>query len=491
MNTFDPKPITPEGPTPLIRQIPDAGPFPVAALGPLHEPAEAIARATEAPVAMCAASVLAATALAVQGHRDAETLSGTAPASLFLLTIAESGERKSTADRLAMRGVRDFEASLRADYDIARDRWRDASEVLKAARAKVVANKNADTASKRADLEDLGQEPPAPLKPHIVASAPTIEGITKHLPELRASLGIMTEEGGALIGGHSMKAENRLATCASLSAMWDGSPLDRWRAGDGVESYTGRRFSAHILIQPVAAEALLSDPMANGQGLLARFLTSKPASHIGMRLRMEKDAAAEAVIASFAARIQSLLSRDLPLVNGKRNELAPPILPLSAEARDVLTVFAREMEKAQAPGGPFEEARAFASKTAEHAARIAAVLTIYADPDAPEVTGETMTGAAELATFYANEAARLADAARVPPDVKEAERMRVWLREKWREPCISAAIAAQFGPFKVTDRARKALQRLQAHGYLIEDNGAEVAGKLRREAWRIVRRTES
>jgi hypothetical protein len=478
-------------PTPLIRDMPEAGPYPVAALGPLREPAEAIAAATEAPVAMCAASVLASAALAAQGHRDAETLNGTAPASLFLLTVAESGERKSTADRLAMRGVRDFEADLRTDHDIARDLWRDAHEVYRATRAKIVGDKKADAAAKRADLQALGPEPPAPIKPHIVASAPTIEGIVKHLPELRASLGIMTEEGGALIGGHSMKAENRLATCASFSAMWDGQPLDRWRAGDGVEAYTGRRFSAHILVQPVAAEALLSDPMANGQGLLARFLTCRPASRIGTRLRMERDAQADAAIARFAARIRSLLSRDLPLADGKRNELAPPVLPMSREARDVLTAFAREVEKAQAPGGPFEDARAFASKTAEHAARLAAVLTIYADPDAPEVAGETMAGATEIATFYANEAARLADAAIVPPEVADAERMRLWLLRSWGEPFISARAAAQRGPFKVTDRARKALRKLESHGWLIEANGAEVEGKPRREAWRIVREVQS
>ena len=491
MNAPKPIPFSPEGPTPLIRDIPEAAPYPVAALGPLREPAEAIATATEAPIAMCAASVLGSAALAVQGQRDAETLNGTAPASLFLLTVAESGERKSTADRLAMQGVRTFEADLRADYDTARDAWRDEHEVWKADRAKIIGDKKADSSAKRADLQAMGPEPLAPLKPHIVASAPTIEGVVKHLPELRASLGVMTEEGGALIGGHSMKVENRLATCAGFSAMWDGQTLDRWRAGEGVESYNGRRFSAHILVQPIAAEALLSDPMANGQGLLARFLTCRPASRIGLRLRMEKDVGAEAGIENFAGRIKSLLTRELPLADGTRNELAPPVLPMSQEARDLLADFAREVEKAQAPGGHFEDARAFASKTAEHAARIAAVLSIYADPDATHVVGETMVGAIEIATFYANEAVRLADAAIVPPEVADAERMRKWLLGSWGEPCISAGVAAQRGPFKVTDRARKALKRLQAHGWLVEDDGAEVAGKARKEAWRIVREVQT
>jgi hypothetical protein len=111
---------------------------------------------------MCAASVLASAALAAQGHRDAETLNGTAPASLFLLTVAESGERKSTADGFAMRGVRGFEADLRKDYDIERDLWRDAHEVWKATRAKILGDKKADSAAKRADLQALGPEQPAP-----------------------------------------------------------------------------------------------------------------------------------------------------------------------------------------------------------------------------------------------------------------------------------------------------------------------------------------
>lgn len=491
MNALKVKPFMLEGPTPLIREMPEAAPFPVAALGPLRTPAEAIATATEAPVAMCAASVLAAASLAAQGHRDATTLIGTTPAGLFLLTVAGSGERKSTADRLAMQGAREFEKDLRINYQIQLDQWRDVHEVWKASRAKILADRKADSTSKRVDLKALGPEPPPPLKPHIVASAPTIEGIVKHLPELRASLGIMTEEGGALIGGHAMKAENRLATCASFSAMWDGAPLDRWRAGDGVESYIGRRFSAHILVQPVAAEVLLSDPMASGQGLLARFLTCRPPSRIGTRLRMEQDAQAEADIEHFAARIRSLLSRELPLADGTRNELIPTPLPLSVEARTVLTDFAREVEKAQGPGGPFENARAFASKTAEHAARIAAVLTIFADPNTPEVSAEIMFGATELARYYANEAVRLADAAIVPPEVADAEQVRKWLLRAWREPCISAAIAAQSGPFKVTDRSRKALNLLQEHGWLIRENGAEVAGKIRVEAWRIVRGDQS
>lgn len=487
MNAPEPQPFETEGPQPLIREMPEPEPFPMEALGPLRSAAEAIASATEAPPALCAASVLAAAALAVQGHRDVETLGGPRPASLFLLTVAESGERKSTADKLAMRGVRNFETSLRPEYDEAREAHQRDLAIWEKRRAAILKGADKEPVATRADLLDLGPEPEPPLRPGIVTGSATVEGIVKHLPDLRASLGIMTDEGGLMIGGHSMRAENRLNTLSTLAAMWDGSTLDRWRAGDGIASHEGRRFSAHLLIQPSAAEDFLADPLANGQGLLARFLTCRPASHIGTRLRLTSDAAAMALIYHFAERIEGLLARPLALADGRRNELAPPVLALDPDARAVLTDFARAVESAQAPGGPFEDARAFASKTAEHAARLAAVQTVFADPEAMTVKGDTMAEAVALATFYANEAARLLNAAVIPPHVADAERMRKWLLHSWPEDFISARAAARLGPFKLTERSRKALGLLKGHNWLVDAPGAEVGGKPCKEAWRVVR----
>lgn len=487
MNAPEPIPFKAEGPQPLIREMPEADPYPIAALGPLSEVTEAIASITEAPPALCAASVLAAAALAVQGLADVETLGGPRPVSLFLLTVAESGERKSTADRLAMKGVHDFEASLRPGYEEDKQAWQRERSIWEKRHTSILRGADEDPTGASADLRDLGPEPEAPLRPFIVTGAATMEGIVKHLPDLRASLGIMTDEGGLLIGGHSMKAENRLNTLATLAAMWDGATLDRWRAGDGIATYTGRRFSAHLLVQPSAAEGFLSDPLANGQGLLARFLTCRPASRIGQRLKLSQDTAAMANAEVFAGRIHNLLARPMALAEDRRNELAPPVLTLDREAKDKLTDFARAVEKAQAPGGALEEARAFASKAAEHAARLAAVLTLFAEPDAATVKGAAMAQAVTLADFYLNEAGRLLNAAVIPPHVQDAERMRRWLLGSWGETFISASIAAQRGPFKVTERCRKALGLLEAHGWLVSTPGAEVDGKPRREAWKVVR----
>lgn len=65
--------------------------------------------------------------------------------------------------------------------------------------------------------------------------------------------------------------------------------------------------------------------------------------------------------------------------------------------------------------------------------------------------------------------------------------MKRWLLTSWQQDFISAGIAAQRGPFKLTERTRKALNLLEDHGYLVAANGSEVDGKKRKEAWKVVR----
>ena len=480
--------FAPEEPTPLVRVIPPGEPYPVHALGPLRAVAEALHDITQAPPAIGAQSALGVAALATQGLADAETLNGSAPASLFLLTVAQSGERKSACDRLAMKPVRDFEAELAEIREREIEDYRNALDIWEKRRAAILREAPENPIAAQADLKALGPQPAGPLFASIVSDSPTLEGITKHMGDLRPGLGIFTDEGGAFIGGHGMNPDNRLKTISGLSALWDGSPVSRWRAQDGVVAFRGRRLSLHIMAQPVAAAGLLADPVASGQGFLARFLMVEPPSAIGTRLRVGHAPVSAAALAAFSARVAMLLRHPLPLAEGRRNELAPPVLPLSPDARGVLQDFALAVEAAQAKGGDLEGVRPFASKAAEHAARLAAVLTLFANPDADAVTGETMADAVTLATFYANEAARLSDAATISAETAEAEKLRRWLLESWAEPFISASDAAQRGPFKETDRARKALATLERHGWVeLVEGGAEVLGKRRREAWRIRR----
>lgn len=485
--------FTPEGPQPLLREIPAGEAYPVHALGPLRAAVEAVQDVTQAPVGIAAQSALSVASLAVQGFANVETLGGDAPCSLFCLTIAESGERKSSCDRLLMKGVRDHERAqaeafraAMAEHEVAREIWAGKRKRLMAEAAG--ADKIKATGAE-ADLRALGPEPRPPLYPNVTAQEPTFEGLLKLYQIGRPALGLFSDEAGGFIGGHAMNSDNKLKTIAGLSQLWNGDTVNRIRSGDGASDYPGRRLAMHLMAQPVAARPLLADPQASGQGFLARFLITEPPSAIGTRLRRGHDPASDVALAAFTARLSTILQTAMPTGDNPQ-ELAPLRLVLSQGARELLWRFYEEAEAAQATGKTMEHVRAYGSKAAEQAARIAAVLTLWADLDAPEVAPQAMGWGIELALFYLTEARRLAEAGLVSEETAKAERLRQWLLDSWPHETVTPSEILNRGPNAL--RERKALggplALLERNGWLVRlAEGAEVRGTQRKEAYRIVR----
>lgn len=142
------KPFVDEGPQPLLREIPRGATYPVAALGPLRKIVEPIQAATKAPVAIAAQSALSVAALAVQAYADVETLAGYVPVSLFCLTVAQSGERKSACDRLVMAPVREFERARMADYRLELEQWQTSHQLWTKKRERMLREATGTNATK-------------------------------------------------------------------------------------------------------------------------------------------------------------------------------------------------------------------------------------------------------------------------------------------------------------------------------------------------------
>jgi hypothetical protein len=285
-----------------------------------------------------------------------------------------------------------------------------------------------------------------------------------------------------------MNADNRQKTLAALNALWMGDPIRRTRAGDGALTLYGRRLAVHLMVQPPGARAFMADPLAEGTGFLPRFLICEPPSTIGTRFhgRARQDAPA---LDAFAARLRAVLATPLPM-DPETRELTPRALPLAPEARALLVGFSDAIEGAQAPGGTLAHVTGHASKAAEHAARIAGVLTLWRDLAAPEVTAAEMADGIAVAQFHLGEAARLADAATVTAETDRAEKLRRWLLESWPHAEITSAEVVNKGPNALREavKAHAALGALERHGWLVPlDPGAVVRGKPRKAAWRIVK----
>lgn len=486
-------PFWAEGPQPLLREIPPGEAYPVAALGPLQAAVEAVQGMTLAPVAIPAASALSVASLAVQGFVDVETLGGVRPVSLYALTIAQSGERKSSCDAPLMSGLRAFEKDQAKAQREDMGHWENAHALWKGERDRILAEVRKGKGEKRtaaqADLNALGKEPAVPLSPERTVTEPTYEGLTRKFAEGMPTLGIFSDEGGQFLGGFAMSSENRQKTLAALNDLWQGNPIRRTRQGEGSFTLFGRRLAVHLMVQPGVARAFMADPMAADTGFLPRFLICEPVSTIGTRLQSltRQDGFA---LQDFTARLRAILDRPLPMDPDTR-ELQPRILPLSHEARALLTTFADVVEAAQAPRGKYAHVTGYASKAAEQACRIAGVLTAWNDLDALEVTGETMFHAITLAGYYLGEAARLSDAATVSADVEKADALREWLLTRWQYPEILPSEVVRHAPIRAlreSPAAKAAIAMLVKHRWLVAlPEGAEVRGKIRKEAYRIVR----
>lgn len=503
MSAPDPYPYTTEGPQPLLREIPNGAPYPVEALGTLRAAAEAVHDMTQTPVAIAAQSALAAASLAVQGFANVETLGGDAPTSLYCLTIAQSGERKSSSDGKLMAGLRQFERDRTAGYREELAAWKAKHKLWTAKRDRLtreaVGRNKAKANEAEADLEALGAEPEEPLLPNLTATEPTLEGLVKLYLRGQPSLGLFSDEGGGFLGGHAMNSENRLKTVAGLSTLWDGEPFNRTRAGDGAATLYGRRLAVHLMVQPIAARPLLADPVASGQGFLARFLITEPPSAIGTRLKRGFAKNSSLAVLAMTERLVSILATPKPFAENNVRELDPRLLPLSNQAREALWQYYVAVERQQVTGRDYEHIRPFASKAPEQAARIAAVLTLWGDLNAPEVTLDTMEMAITLSQFYLSEAKRIAEAAVVSEEIEKAERLRKWLLDSWPTlasnmgrtlDCIVPSDVCQYGPgaMRETKTAKKLMAILDEHGWLVAlEEGAVVDGVSRQLVYRIVR----
>jgi hypothetical protein len=479
-----------EPPRPLFRTPTPAEPYPVEVMGPLAEPTKAIIEVTQAPAGICANAVLAAAALATQGLADVR-LPGTGrphPVSLYVLSIAESGERKTSADREATQGVRNRERELR-EIAVEQDRhYRNAADAHEAARKAALKKGKGDVAAIRAALDALGGPPAKPAVPILLVTEPTVEGLVKLLADSHPTIGLFSSEGGSFIGGHAMSDEARIRSAARLSSLWDGEPIDRVRSGDGVSVIVGKRLSLHLMAQPGIAAGFLSDDTLRDQGLLSRFLISAPAGTAGTRLFRAPKFDALRSIETFGNRIRDLLAATPPS-NGDGRLRS---ILIEDMARELFVKFHDAVEVELRPGGKLAVIKGFAAKLAEHAARIAAVIALFAEHTCTSVSAEAMAAGIDLANHYAAEALRLTEDARVGEPLRQAETLRRWLSKRGTG-VIWPAEVYQFGPSALRTKAdaMKAIGILEDHGHLmpIRADGNQpvvIDGVSRKEAWQVL-----
>ena len=457
MQQLDPKLELPQPPRPLIESNPVAQPYPVLALGGILGPAvERMAEVIGVPQALAAQSVLAASALATQGHAGLQLDGRNYPLSLYLITVAASGDRKTAADRCALLPARQWE----------REQWQRYREQLARYRA----------AQRQAQRIKPGDPEPAngmsleaePSAPRLITTDPTIEALIKGLCHDLPSMGLFCDEGGQFLGSSTMSRDNRLKAVTTLSSLWDGSPIDRARSmvGESLRAYD-RRLSLHLMLQPYLAMQLLSDPLLQGQGILGRCLMTWPTSLAGRRSYQAVDLSKDAALKRYHHRLSALFYQPWSLSAGGALQLSP--LSLSPLARRRWIDLHDAIEAQLGEFGDLASVRPSGSKAADNLLRVAGILAVVEESSVVEA--DHIQRASALVGYYLTEIQRLTEQEPVCRVKEEADRLLRWLQVKdWKR--FSIRDLNRNGPRfarKSSRHAAKLLVELIDHQWLISD----------------------
>jgi len=277
---------------------------------------------------------------------------------------------------------------------------------------------------------------------------------------------VVSAEAGIVFGSHGMGKDSVMRNLGLLNQLWDGKNLTIDRRS--TESFTvrGARLTVALQVQePTLREFFArSGTLARGTGFLARFLVAWPDSTQGIR-RIDPDAPDGPVtwphLATFHKRIAAILEQPAPIDDN--GALIPSMLLLTPEAKAAWVEYHNAIERELAWGGELHDVRDVASKSADNAARLAALFQIFEHGMGGAVGLKCFESASRIAAWHLNESRRFFGELALPAELAEAARLDDWLMEycqQGRTHFVGKNHVRQHGPLRDGARLDAAIREL-------------------------------
>ena len=437
---------------------------------------------TQAPLPLVVTSALSALSVACQHLFDASRPNGmTSPCSLFFITIADSGERKTSSDKFFTRPIRDFEKKhleenrkQQAEYATSLDIWK-AKELGYKRNIQRLVSKNENCEAAELQLRQHRENPPEkPLVMRMLFDDVSPTAIISSLHDQWPSAGILSDEAGKLFNSKTFD------NIGLYNKLWDGDSisLDRHRTTDSY-TVTNGRLTVSLMSQQQTFRDFLEKQgnLARDNGFLARCLTCWPNSTQGYR-QIEADAASDQskprpALDEFHRVINLLLSQAW-----QRHQLSQPrrTVTMSSDAARAWNHYYNRIEGSIGPMGVWVDVRDGASKAAENIARLACLFQAFESIESPEgwKISEGMVHAADvICMWYMNHFKSIfGQQSALSADTQNANELIAWLERTWAQRnyfAIPKNEARQLGPNKIRnkDKLEMALNILQKQGRII------------------------
>lgn len=429
-----------ESPLPLNESLVNR-PYPLEALpnGVLNAVRE-VEGFTKAPPAMIAASALSTLSLAIQQYVDVKRGEKLiAPTGLFMLTIAESGERKSSCDEYFLEAIKAYQSQQReeakqlivehrADYQA----W-EAEKKGIIAKIQTLSKSGKSSNSEKEVLTRLETgEPIKPRVPNFLYGDATPEALAYNLHNQWPSGGVVSSEAGIVLGSHGMGSDSVMRNLSMLNELWSGSELKIDRRTTQSFTLKGARLTMGLMVQEATLRAFFdkAGDLARGSGFLARFLIACPQSTQGSRWYQEAPTNTP-MLALFNSRITAILNEQTTL--NENSELEPSVIEFKPEAKELWTKFYNDTEAQLAPAGELESIRDVASKAADNVARLACLFHVFEHGWNTPIKQEYVAMGACLVNWYLVESKRFMSEMITPIEQRHAVTLDGWLIKYCRE----------------------------------------------------------
>jgi hypothetical protein len=429
---------------PLSIDRPTLAPFPVELLGPnLAAVVNAVTAQVQVAPDIPAMIALPAISVAVGGRVQVRVRPGwSEAAALWTATIAGAGERKSAAEAPFSDTLRGLERELQAK---AIPEIEDAEQELKIAQARLDEAEKAaikakpDLRALRMDeaklaKKELREMDPVPAMPRLLFGDITPAAMPVKAAQQGGRMGVIHSEGTLIKQMGGLYNSGTSDTGFALDA-YDGKAMPVDRIGRDSIEMESAHLTIGLLVQPIILEQLgrkKDDEMLHN-GFVQRFLYGFPASRLGYQ-----DPRGSVPIP--AETLDDLRDRLGRLVRGLWKNTMVRAVTFTDEASEEMYVFQEQMQERLRRGGDLHPMASWASKLPGKLARVAALITLYEDPDATQVQAEQLRAALAMAPYFITHARLCLDLMGANRDAKlmPARDVLEWLRrrkeDKRREP---------------------------------------------------------
>jgi len=405
--------------------VPDDSRTAMASLPLLSAAINEAERNIQAPRGLLINAAFTAISIALQGLIDVnKPNTQRVPVSLMLLAIANSGERKSTAENVFLKSIRGFQSKHAIVFSEQLQDWSAEHDAWVVRRKAVLRNiekqmsKGLPTKEAEAALVKLGREfPEKPKEFKILYEDSTSEalfyGMYKNLP----TAGLVSSEGGGVLAG---RAFNDLP---KQNSIWSGDSISIDRKASESFQLIGGRLTVSMMVQDSAFSEYMDSKgeQARGSGLLARFLVCRPKSKQGTRFidgaRQSWECADR-----FNARIEHLLERNL--VKFKDKSVEKELIYFDSEASQYWIGIANEIESKICAKEFLDGLGDHGSKLADVICRLAALFHCF-EGFSGNISITTLQAAEGVAKWYSDNFIKLFS--RASKEDLEARELNEWL----------------------------------------------------------------